>query len=383
MLTRLLHACGLDLGPETDLMPARPDNPDGFWENLRFVSLNDELLGELGGAWDLPPRRDEDFGDLLLEPLRVKARLLVGGFDRASAWGWKDPRNSLTLPFWKGILPGLKTVVIVRNPLEVAHSMRERNGTSYSFGLRLWEIYNRRIIETTAAEERLLTQDHFFFENSESELRRIADFIGLSHSEVSRAAALVATGRRHTHFTMDQLVDARVSEEVIDFYRQLLDEADRNFLRGDLVPGRSESEGGEVKPRVTPRALRSGEEDLLPGTVSRVRALIPEREAKLADLTVHLARQDGRIQEMDATIVRLDQMLQREQTQLRHASEQRARDTVEIENIRERFIQSNQLLQKTSVRLADFETRNAALSERLRKELLEMKRLFRLARSNR
>ena len=197
---------------------------------------------------------------------------------------------------------------------------------------------------------------------------------------------------------MDQLVDARVSVEVIDFYRQLLDEADRDFLREDPVPGRSESEGGEGKPHVTPPAVRSGEEDLLPGTVSRVRASIPEREAKLADLTVHLARQDGRIQEMDATIVRLDQMLQRAQEELRHANEraqeqlrhaneraqeqlrhaneraqeqlrraneQRARDTAEIENIRERFIQSNQLLQKTSVRLADFETRNEALTERL------------------
>ena len=38
MLTRLLHRCGLDLGPESDLMPAAADNPDGFWENLRFVA---------------------------------------------------------------------------------------------------------------------------------------------------------------------------------------------------------------------------------------------------------------------------------------------------------------------------------------------------------
>jgi GT2 family glycosyltransferase len=357
MLTRLLHVCGLDLGPETDLMPARPDNPDGFWENLRFVSLNDELLGELGGAWDLPPRRDEDFGDPRLEPLRVKARLLVAGFDRASAWGWKDPRNSLTLPFWKTILPGLKTVVLVRNPLEVAHSMRERNGTSYSFGLRLWEIYNRRIIETTTAEERLLTQYDFFFEKSESELRRIADFIGLSHSEVSRAATLVATGRRHTHFTMDQLVDAQVSAEVIDFYRQLLDEAEHNFLRGDLPPGRFESEGAEVKPHVTTHTVRSGDEDLLPGTISRVRASIPEREAKLAELTSHLARQDDRIQEMDATIVRLD---------------------TEIENIRERFIQTNQLLHGKSISLAEEEARSATLMEHLGKQLRATKRLVHL-----
>ena len=34
MLARLLHSCGLYLGPDTDLMPGRADNPDGFWENL-------------------------------------------------------------------------------------------------------------------------------------------------------------------------------------------------------------------------------------------------------------------------------------------------------------------------------------------------------------
>src|SRR6185436_20274791 len=61
MLTRLLHQCGLELGPEKDLMPARPDNPDGFWENLRFVDLNDEALNVMGAAWDLPPREDQEF----------------------------------------------------------------------------------------------------------------------------------------------------------------------------------------------------------------------------------------------------------------------------------------------------------------------------------
>ena len=61
MLTRLLHRSGLDLGPESDLMPAATDNPDGFWENLRFVRLNDEILNAVGAAWDLPPWQEETF----------------------------------------------------------------------------------------------------------------------------------------------------------------------------------------------------------------------------------------------------------------------------------------------------------------------------------
>src|SRR6267142_2477971 len=74
MLTRLLHTCGLELGPESELMPARADNPDGFWENLRFVAINDEVLNELGGAWDLPPPASEAFKSSSLDPVRLKAR---------------------------------------------------------------------------------------------------------------------------------------------------------------------------------------------------------------------------------------------------------------------------------------------------------------------
>src|SRR5215468_678400 len=169
MLTRLLHGCGLYLGPKDALMPPQADNPDGFWEHLGFVAVNDELLNALGGAWDLPPKIDEKFDDARLDPLRMKARLLIEGFASAHVWGWKDPRNSLTLPFWKDLLPGMKILVMVRNPLEVAHSMKERNGTSYSFGLRLWEIYNRRLSEAAGEPSRLITHYDLFFEDAESE----------------------------------------------------------------------------------------------------------------------------------------------------------------------------------------------------------------------
>lgn len=44
ILTRLLHAFGLYLGPENELMPAQADNPHGFWEHLGFVALNEGIV---------------------------------------------------------------------------------------------------------------------------------------------------------------------------------------------------------------------------------------------------------------------------------------------------------------------------------------------------
>ena len=208
----------------------------------------------------------------------MKARLLIEGFDSASVWGWKDPRNSLTLPFWQDLLPGLKTLIIVRNPLEVAYSMRERNGTSYSFGLRLWEIYNRRLIETASEQQRLVTHYDLFFNDAETELRRIAEFIGLPDAEVHNAAALVKKRRRHTHFTVEQLIDARVAPEVIELYRALIAEAS--------ATGRDKGKMAESR-----ETAKSDEADLLPGSVSRLNAFVPERIAQIEHLYHELLAQ--------------------------------------------------------------------------------------------
>jgi len=270
-------------------MPPQADNPDGFWEHLGFVALNDELLNALGGAWDLPPTVDETFTRPELDPVRLKARLLIEGLDSARVWGWKDPRNSLTLQFWQDLLPGLKTLIMVRNPLEVAYSMRERNGTSYAFGLRLWEIYNRRLIEGAGNRETLVTHYDLFFENTEKELQRIANFIGLPHAKIGSAVKLVATKRRHTHFTIDQLIDARVSGKVIELYRALI----------------AETSGRKTSVAKAGRRVKSTDSDILPGSVSRVDTFIPDRFAQIEHLYGELlaqteARHKGEVEKLSA-----------------------------------------------------------------------------------
>jgi GT2 family glycosyltransferase/glycosyltransferase involved in cell wall biosynthesis len=334
MVTRLLHACGLDLGPKSELMPAQADNPDGFWEHLGFVALNDELLSELGGAWDLPPKADENFTHARLDPLRMKARLLIEGFDSTRAWGWKDPRNSLTLPFWQHLFPGLKTLIVVRNPLEVAHSMRERNGTSYSLGLRLWEIYNRRLIETANEQQQLVTHYDLFFDDAETELRRIAEFIGLPDAEAHNAAALVKKRRRHTHFTTEHLIDARVAPGVIELYRTLIGEAS--------TTGRNKQNLANSRQSGSP-----DEADFLPGSVSRLNAFVPERIAQIEHLYRELLTQAE------------------------------ARHKAQVEEFSAHLEEVNQLLRDKSISLAESEAWAEELRNRLRQQLRATQRLSR------
>ena len=414
MLTRLLHRSGLDLGPENNLMPAAADNPDGFWENLSFVRLNDEILNAIGAAWDLPPWQKETFKGASLQPMRAKAQLLIESFQDKPVWGWKDPRNSLTLPFWRSLLPGLKTIIMIRNPLEVAYSMHQRNGTSYALGLRLWEIYNRRLLAETHPDNRVIVRYQTFFEEPEAELQKAATFAGLDSKEIAAAATLVAVQRRHTAFTTEQMIDAGVSREIVALYRSLM-EGTAEPDNGTMTDQRASAVGGDqlsgAKSKLNASipnsedirrelAARRGDEIRHREEIARFQKTIDglreELTAKNLRATAEINRRDGRIEELQKAYTHLDQLLREEQTHRNHifSELERARqeflekdrraqiqlDRVgqELKNVRERFAQSNQLLQTTSVRLADFEKRNASLTEGLRKRLLEMKRLLRL-----
>ena len=56
--------------------------------------------------------------------------------------------------------------------------MHKRNGTSYALGLRLWEIYIRRLLAETRANERFIVHYQAFFEEPEAELKKVATFAG-------------------------------------------------------------------------------------------------------------------------------------------------------------------------------------------------------------
>src|SRR5436190_2018523 len=365
MVTRLLHGCGLDLGPKDPLMPPQVDNPDGFWEHLSFVALNDELLEALGGAWDLPPKSNESLSDERLDVLRTKARLLIEVFQSAQIWGWKDPRNSLTLPFWEDLLPGLKTLIIVRNPLEVAYSMRKRNGTSYAFGLRLWEIYNRRLIEAAGKHDRLLTHYDLFFENPGKELQRIANFVGLPDGKIHSTAELVATKRRHTHFTIDQLVDARVSGEVIELYRALVAETSPRRRKSSV------SKSG--------RRVKSTESDILPGSVSRLDAFIPDRFAQIEHLYGELlaqteARHKSEVEKLSTHAARMEEGYKAQIEKLKnHLAHTEAQHKSQVKELTTHLAHTEERhkseVEKLSAHTARMEERYKAQIEKLKNHL--------------
>src|ERR1019366_2560982 len=158
--TRLVNV----LGPATCApgeMVRGPWNPSGHFESRSLMHLNNALLTQMGRTWWYPPPTGEDYDAVAarITTTRGQARRAFRRVHRSVPWGWKDPRTSVLLPFWRRVLgPRLAAVVVVRNPLEVARSMQSRHGVPVSFGVALWERYNRLLLLHSAGLPVLVTR---------------------------------------------------------------------------------------------------------------------------------------------------------------------------------------------------------------------------------
>jgi hypothetical protein len=254
MVARLLYDCALFLGPVDELMPPSPANPEGYWENMHFVKLNDRIIAQFGGWWDDPPSfpaRWEFASEV--DSLFGEAEELVGRFSGNDNWGWKDPRNSLTVPFWRRLIPDLKVVVCVRNPLEVARSLSARGDSAGASQLTLWLDYNRQLLSAMPPTHRIVTHYESYFEDARAEIQRVSDWLDLQPTDeaIDHACAHVSASLRHHRVTTAELVASDVPEEVLDLYASLCAEA------GPVYRRVLERESGQPFLKSLVRALNS------------------------------------------------------------------------------------------------------------------------------
>jgi hypothetical protein len=177
---RLLNLLGVDVGPPEGLMPAVPgDNPKGYWENEALSALNDDLLAALGGTWSRPPVFAPGWQrNPVLGPLRERAvALLRDEFGDAELWGWKDPRTSLTLPFWRDVAPPLRCAICIRHPAEVAASLARRDDMPVERTYSSWLAHYTAVIVATRELPRIVVAMERIFEDLTGELARLAAFI--------------------------------------------------------------------------------------------------------------------------------------------------------------------------------------------------------------
>ncbi len=229
MVARILNKCGVYLGEDKYLIKGQADNPGGFWENFLFVNINDDILSLLGGAWDMPPQNNQPGWEnsSLFDHNRAVAQSLISDITAHAPWGWKDPRNSLTLPFWKNLIPDLKVVVCVRNPVEVAKSLYNRGYSTPAFSGNLWKIYYQRLYTAISPEKVLVTHYEAMFYDAEAELNRLLSFLGISATQETISSALdaVSLSLRHNKSDFSEISGFFNDPEIVGMYFDLCAQA--------------------------------------------------------------------------------------------------------------------------------------------------------------
>lgn len=112
-------------------------------ESLFFLRFNGWMLKQAHCSWDnvanykyVSKEFHKRLADIYkryqgsitsIRYLGFKNYLRVGKVNNLDChWGWKDPRNSITLNFWKKIYPKAQFLHIYRNPMDVALSLKKR-----------------------------------------------------------------------------------------------------------------------------------------------------------------------------------------------------------------------------------------------------------------
>lgn len=172
----------------------------GFIHDQKFITqqtnmLKNQITGEKLYLFGYPGLADF-FGLKLYRKLDIS---------RLPAWGWKDPRTTLTFPIWLNIFPNAKWLHIIRNGIDVAISIHRRSlkqqkkirnrifpidykpiTLDFTYCFRLWEKY----ITFTLENKHLIPSDRYleiqyekFLEEPQRYLNIICDFINYPLSE--------------------------------------------------------------------------------------------------------------------------------------------------------------------------------------------------------
>lgn len=163
----LLNNVGINCGK--DLLPVSKFNKRGYFENREVVAINEELLKEYSATWDTNISFENvQFG--ANQTLRNRAKKVLEEFVDDDVFLLKDPRISLLFPFWEDLLTKsgvlIECILVIRNPIEIADSLRKRNDLDFDYSINLWynyvkqaEIFSRPYSRIIVHYDDLLSKD--------------------------------------------------------------------------------------------------------------------------------------------------------------------------------------------------------------------------------
>ncbi|MGJ4727996.1 sulfotransferase [Luteimonas sp. SDU101] len=188
VLARMLNLMGAYFGTEGVSTGANRENPKGFWERRDVRNINDAVLHSVGCDWDRVSQFDvSSLPKAVVERFQVEASRVILDMDAHRPWLIKEPRLCLLLSLWKPLLEVPVCIHIVRHPIEVAASLRTRNGIPVEAGLALWQRYNHDAVSAMGDLPRIVVSHADLMREPVHAAARIQKSLALHGVELSRS----------------------------------------------------------------------------------------------------------------------------------------------------------------------------------------------------
>lgn len=203
-LTGAVGLCGAWLGEDVELTAANFENPKGFWERRDIRSMCDRLLYAAGADWWKVAAFEKSAVPhaTIAEEGRAFGQV-VAKLEAHGTWAIKEPRLCLLLPILRPFVFSPVCIHVYRNPLDVAESLRTRNGFGLAEGLALWEVYNRNALRASAGLPRISVSYEMLISDPEETLAvLIRDLSSLGVTDLALPStevieAFIAPSLRH------------------------------------------------------------------------------------------------------------------------------------------------------------------------------------------
>lgn len=238
MVAEILYRWGAYPGQKGELLAADAWNRRGHWEYIPLVKFNEDLLLECSAYWFVPPANIEILKQKVqdLKFAQNALQLILQMNLNHSIWYWKDPRLCITLGFWNHFIKNPISIIVVRNPYDIAMSLKNRNKLPISASLLLWQRYMLDLLVHSEFNDRkIFIQYESLIEKPEKECERLCKFLNeqcgiQADAQKKISSMLKAIDPQLRHHCSNELFKNLATEEQIRLYTFLKIKTDNPLL---------------------------------------------------------------------------------------------------------------------------------------------------------
>lgn len=183
MLCEILQGLGVSFGEPHMLYEGDEYNRDGYFEIKEIRLVYEKLFSEIHSSWrSTAPLKEDLFEGERTERADYYAGWMANSIEKCikevgKLWGFKEPSTSVLLPLAKRAFSFLEKkpvyAVMVRNPMEVAMSLKRREGMEKGQALRLYMKYYISILMNTLGEDVVFFQKEEFVSQKEQAFQKL------------------------------------------------------------------------------------------------------------------------------------------------------------------------------------------------------------------